>query len=82
MIEAKVQADHVQLVVNILPKYAISNFMRYLKGKLATHLLNRYEHLRKRLWGVHLWSRGHCVITIGLDEEKIGKYIQWNETNE
>ena len=56
--------------------------MGYLKGKLALRLFHQYEHLGKRYWGRHLWSRGYCVSTIGLDEAKIRKYVQWQEARE
>ena len=82
VLELKVQADHVHLVVSIPPKYAISNIMGYLKGKLATRLFARYEKLGRRYWGRHLWSRGYCVSTIGLDEDRIRKYVKWQEERE
>ena len=82
VIEANVQADHIHLVVSIPPKYAVSNIMGYLKGKLAIRVFNQYEQLRRRYWGGHLWSRGYCVSTVGLDEEKIRKYVQWQEAKE
>jgi len=77
VIELNVQEDHVHLVASIPPKYAISKFMGYLKGKLALKLFDRYPKLRKRYWGQHLWSRGYCVSTVGLDEDRIRKYVKW-----
>ncbi|MDH4137749.1 MAG: transposase [Anaerolineae bacterium] len=56
--------------------------MGYLKGKLATRLFARYERLGRRYWGRHLWSRGYCVSTIGLDEDRIRKYVKWQEQRE
>lgn len=53
-----------------------------LKGKLAIWLFQQYESLAKRYWGRHLWARGYCVSTVGLDEEKIRKYVQWQEKQE
>jgi len=47
----------------------------YLKGKLAIRMFERYEKLGRRYWGRHLWARGYCLSTIGLDEEKIRKYV-------
>mgnify|MGYP001025338923 CR=1 FL=1 len=82
VLEANVQADHIHLVMVIPPKYAISQLMGYLKGKLALRVLSRYPKLRKRYWGNHLWSRGYCVTTIGLDEDKIRRYVAWQETKE
>ncbi len=82
VLELQVQVDHVDLVVSIPPKHAVSNFMDYLKGKLATRLFAGYEQLRRRYWGRHFWSRGYCVSTIGLDEDKIRKYVKWQEQRE
>jgi putative transposase len=33
----------------------------------------------KRVTGLHFWSRGYCVSTVGLDEETIRKYIRDQE---
>ena len=82
VLELNVQPDHVHLVVSIPPKYAVSNVMGYLKGKLALQMFQRYERLGRQYWGRHLWSRGYCVSTVGLDEEKIRKYVQWQEQRE
>jgi len=77
VLEVNVQIDHVHLVVSIPPKYAVSEYMGFVKGKLALQLFDRYPQLRKRYWGQHVWSRGYCVSTIGLDEERIKKYVKW-----
>jgi putative transposase len=77
VIEINVQPDHVHLVVTIPPKYAVSQYMGFLKGKLALRLFDRFPQLRKKYWGQHVWSRGYCVSTIGLDEEHIVKYVKW-----
>lgn len=82
VLELNVKPDHIHLVAVIPPKFAVSNFMGYLKGKLAIRIFNRYEKLGRRYWGRHLWARGYCVSTIGLDEEKIRKYVKWQEKRE
>ncbi len=82
VLEANVQPDHVHMVVSIPPKYSVSSLMGYLKGKLALRLFQRYEKLGKRYWGRHIWSRGYCVSTVGLDEEKIRLYVRWQEQKE
>ena len=48
VLELNVQAEHVHVVLSIAPKYAVSNIMGYLKGKLAMRLFQRYEKLGKR----------------------------------
>ncbi len=77
--EINVQRDHVHTILSVPPKYAISDIMGYLKGKMALNLFHRYERMGKRYWGRHLWSRGYCVSTIGLDEEQIRKYVRWQQ---
>jgi putative transposase len=79
---ANIQPDHVHLILSVPPKYVVSNLMGYLKGKLAPPLFNRYEQLGKRFWGRHRWSRGYCVSTIGLDEERIRQYVKWQVARE
>lgn len=82
IIELNVQSDHIHLIVWIPPKYAVSEVMGYLKGKLAIRIFQRYEKIGKRFWGRHLWSRGYCVSTIGIDEQRIREYVKWQEKKE
>ena len=82
VLEANVQADHVHMVLSIPPKHSVSKVMGFLKGKLALRVLNHFPSLRQRYWGNHLWARGYCVSTVGLDEVKIRKYVQWQEAQE
>ena len=82
IIEMNVQSDHVHLVLWIPPKYAVSAVMGYLKGKLAIRIFQRYEKLGRQFWGRHLWGRGYCVSTVGLDETRIREYVQWQENKE
>ena len=63
----------------MISKYAVSRFVGYLKGKLALGLFDRFPVLRKRYWGQHVWSRGYCVSSVGLDEDHIRKYVKWQE---
>jgi len=82
VLELNVKPDHIHLVMSIPPKYSVSNVMGYLKGKHALRLFDKYEHLGRRYWGRHLWSRGYCVSTIGLDEEKIRQYVKWQKQHD
>ena len=82
LLELNVGEDHIHMVMSIPPKYSVSSVMGYLKGKLALRLFQRYERLGKRYWGRHLWSRGYCVSTVGLDEKQIREYVKWQEKRE
>ena len=82
VLELNVQADHIHMVAWIPPKYAVSEVMGYLKGKLALRLFQRYERFGRQYWGRHWWARGYCVSTVGLNEEKIRQYVRWQEERE
>lgn len=82
VLELNIQPDHIHVVMSVAPKYAISSLMGYLKGKLAIRLFERYERLGRKYWGRHLWSRGYCVSTVGIDETMIRKYVRWQEQRE
>jgi len=57
--------------------------MGMLKCKTAIKFFKSYPGLkRKPYWGNHFWSRGYCVSTIGLDENKIRKYVKYQEERE
>jgi len=54
----------------------------YLKGKSAVRINRDLERVTGTLFGRNFWSRGYCVSTVGLDEQKIRKYIQEQEKRE
>ena len=82
VLELNVQEDHVHLLMSMPPKYAVSEMMGFLKGKLALRMFERFPQLGRKYWGRHLWSRGYCVSTVGIDEEMIRKYVRWQEQQE
>jgi len=83
VIELNVQSDHVHLLVMIPPKVAVSDFVGTVKGRTAIRILNQFQELKQKpYWGNHFWARGYCVDTVGLDEEKIRKYVRYQEKKE
>ena len=80
VIELNVQIDHVHLVVMIPPKISVSNFMGTVKGRTAIRVFNKFRKLKEKpYWGNHFWAEGYCVDTVGLDAEKICKYVKYQE---
>ena len=77
ILAGNVQADHIHLVVAIPPKYSVAEFVGFVKGKSAIKILDQYPSLKRRYWGRHFWAKGYCVSTVGLDEERIKKYVRW-----
>ena len=83
VVELNVQVDHVHALVQIPPKVAISEYMGRVKGKCALRVVSVCRDLRRRpYWGNHFWVEGYCVGTVGLDEEKIRKYVKYQEQQE
>ena len=83
ILELNIQRDHVHLVLSVPPKMSISQVMGYLKGKTDIHIFKSFSFLKKKpYWGNHIWARGYCSSTVGLDEEKIRNYVKYQEEQE
>ena len=64
----------------IPPKLCISDYMGIIKGRTAIRVFNKFRKLKKKpYWGNHFWSRGYCVDTVGLDADKICRYVKYQE---
>jgi putative transposase len=83
IVELNIRPDHIHTILEILPKWSVSEIMGMLKGKTAIKLFKSFSGMRQKpYWGNHFWSRGYCVSTIGLEEEKIRKYVKYQERKE
>ncbi len=83
LVELNIQIDHVHLLTMVPPKVSISNFVGTIKGRTAIRVFNKFRHLKyKPYWGNKFWARGYCVDTVGLDEEKIRKYVKYQQRTE
>ena len=83
ILEMTIMPDHIHMVVIIPPKLAISELVGILKGKTAIAVFQQHKKLRtKPYWGNHFWSRGYCITTVGMDEEKIRRYVKYQEDAE
>ena len=76
IIEAEVCPDHVHMLVEIPPKYAISSFMGYLKGKSSTMLYEQFGELKYKYRNREFWCKGYYVDTVGKNTSRIAEYIQ------
>ncbi len=72
--------DHVHMCLRVPPKFSIAMVIGFLKGKSAVRIHRCLGN--KRVTGLHFWSRGYCVSTVGLDEATIRKYIREQEKHE
>ena len=49
IIEAEACKDHIHMLVSMPPKYSVSQFMGYLKGKSAMMIYERHANLKYKL---------------------------------
>jgi len=76
IVEGAVCADHVHLCVSIPPKLSVSEFMEYLKGKIALMIYDVHPGQGSK-WNRSFWARGYYVATVGnITEEAMKRYIQ------
>ncbi len=69
--EAEVCPDHIHMLVEIPPKYSVSSFMVYLKGKSSTILYEKYGELRYKYRNREFWCKGYYVDTVGKNKGKL-----------
>jgi putative transposase len=67
--------DHIHLFVEIPPKYSVSKFMGYLKGKSSTMLYEQFGDLKYKYRNREFWCKGYYVDTVGKNESRIAEYI-------
>ena len=80
ILEMTIMADHVHMVAIIPPKLAMAKLMGILKGKTAIAVFQQRKNLRAKPYGGNnFWSRDYCVMTVGMDEEKIRRYVKYQE---
>jgi len=81
--EMSVQIDHVHIVCSIPPKLSVSNYVGIVKGKSAIKIFEKKRYLKEKpFWGNHFWARGYFVSTVGIDEDKIKRYVKYQEQQE
>ena len=76
IIEAETCPDHIHMLVSIPPKYSVSQFMGYLKGKSSLMIFDRHANLKYKYGNRHFWARGYFVDTVGRNKKAIKAYIQ------
>ena len=76
ILEAEARKDHVHMLLNIPPKYSISQVMGYLKGKSSLMIYEKYANLKYNYGNRHFWCRGYYVSTVGRNKNAIETYIR------
>ena len=76
IIEAEACPDHIHLFVEIPPKYSVSGFMGYLKGKSAAMMYEQFGELKYKYRSREFWCKEYYVDTVGKNESRIAEYVR------
>ena len=76
LIERQACPDHIHMLLEIPPKYSISEFMGQLKSKSTLMIFDRHANLKYKFGNRHFWAKGYFVDTVGKNEKRIREYIQ------
>jgi len=79
ILEGHMVQDHVHMLIQIPPKYAVSEIVGYIKGKSAIAVARQFSGRKRNFNGEKFWARGYAVSTVGFEETQIRKYIN-NQT--
>jgi len=78
ILEVNTDLDHIHVLAGIPPSLSVSTAVQYMKGYSAHAMGKRFPFL-KRIYhkeDVGFWSDGFFVSTVGVDEDRIRKYIE------
>ena len=68
--------DHIHMLLSILPKMSVGEFMGYLKGKSTLMIFERHVNLKYKYGRRVFWAKEYYVSTVGGNKKAIQKYIQ------
>ena len=75
--------DHVHLQIEIPPNISISDAVQKLKANSCIHLRRKFKFIREMYLDKDgIWSVGYFSSTVGLNEEQVRRYIEWQDRKE
>ncbi len=80
----EVSKDHVHLLLDFPPKYAISKVVGILKSISTSRLLREFPELHQQMWKREFWEDGYFARTVGdqVTAEVIKQYIHYHQYEE
>ena len=76
IVEGEACPDHIHMLLEIPPKYAVADIMGYLKSRLTLMIFDRHANLKYKYGSRHFWAKGYFCDTVGKNEKVIREYIQ------
>ena len=74
-----IQEDHVHLVIIITPKHSVSAIVGKIKANTSREVRKQFEWVKKLYWRNEFWSPGFFSSTVGINEEVIKRYVEFQE---
>ena len=74
-----IQKDHLHTVIVIPPKYSVSSIIGKIKANTSREVRNHFKWIRKIYRRNEFWSPGFFSSTVGIDEEVIKRYVEFQE---
>lgn len=74
--EINTDQDHVHILMEIPPKYSVSEVVQKIKITSSKDIRNKFKFIDK-IFGAKegIWGIGYYVSTVGMDEHRIQQYI-------
>ena len=60
-----IDLNHVHYLLSASPKLSPAQIIQIVKSIIARQLFLKHPHIKRELWGGHLWAEGYCVATVG-----------------
>ncbi len=77
MIAINTDHDHLHMQIEIPPDITVSAVVQQLKSLASAHLKKKYKFIKNMYLDGSIWSVGYFSSTIGLNEQQIRKYIEY-----
>ena len=74
-----IQDDQVHLVAIIPPKYSVSSIVGKIKANTSREVRSHFAWVKKVCWRKEFWSPGFFSSTVGITEEVIKRYVEFQE---
>jgi len=83
IMENNSDADHVHIQIEIPPNISISDAVQKLKGASSLAIRKKFKFIREMyLEKDGIWSVGYFVSSVGLNEQQVKRYIEWQNKKE
>lgn len=75
LIEGHACPDHIHMLLEIPPKYAVSDFVGQLKSKATLMIFDRHANQKYKFRNRHFWAKEYFIDTVRKNKKVIKEYI-------